>query len=629
MSTIAYDGIFNEQQVIFSDLPENFETLGLMQCASELYVDEGAAVSYNFLHLTIQEYLAAFHLSQQPVEKQIKHFQTKHNNKGERDHFQIVLRFLAGLKRFKEYPSKVMNSICIEIKKRDSKSGVKPNSILCRTTLNVLHWLFEVQDIAVISKLLGSSLVHISKNNTGIGILKPFDCFVLGFCVSHSNCTWSISFPSCFIEDEGVELLVRGAVEKETQCTGGITEIEFPSNNITNKSVSYLPKLPQQMVNTLEALSLCDNKLDSDSCAIFTRLVPHMPNLQKLDLSRNPIMQGGAAPLITSLIGHNSLEELTLPSISIGSEGCQALGKMLSTSTTIKKLTIDSFTVPLDSQYNDDDDDDETVLPKENTELIINGLRNNKTLKELSIKCSRFSQQSSIVLGSTLTTNHSLVCLYLPNSNVNLYHLANALCTNNTLQKLHLALNRIRTEVAVKLALALKSNHTLLELGLGNCNIDMYGACHLATAFHTNHTLQELCLCSNSIGDEGAALFAEMLRRNRSLKKLYLSDASIHEKGIQKLIDSLIDNKTLEKLGLPYEYRQEYVTDRRVCYVYSYFDTHEGQQIFPAIRDSWCIILFITFVNLVISLLTAYIDYNLLYTIVGVVIVNILIILFL
>ena len=175
----------------------------------------------------------------------------------------------------------------------------------------------------------------------------------------------------------------------------------------------------------------------------------------------------------------------------------------------------------------------------------------------------------------------------------------------------------------------LMENDTLVKIDLENCNIYSSGAGQIATALCTNHALQRLDLSQNLIGVEGAALFAEMLRRNRSLKKLYLSDASIYEKGIQKLIDSLIDNKTLEKLGLPYEYRQEYVTDRRVCYVYSYFDTHEGQQIFPAIRDSWCIILFITFVNLVISLLTAYIDYNLLYTIVGVVIVNILIILFL
>ena len=37
--------------------------LGLMQCVRELYVGEATAVSYNFLHLTVQEYLAAFHIT--------------------------------------------------------------------------------------------------------------------------------------------------------------------------------------------------------------------------------------------------------------------------------------------------------------------------------------------------------------------------------------------------------------------------------------------------------------------------------------------------------------------------------------------------------------------------------------
>ena len=111
LSTIAYNGINNEQQVIFSDLPDNFETLGLLQCAPELYVDEGAVVSYNFLHLTIQEFLAAFHLSQQSVECQIVEFLTKLEN----SHFQMVLRFLAGLRKFRGYPIEIMSALCLEM----------------------------------------------------------------------------------------------------------------------------------------------------------------------------------------------------------------------------------------------------------------------------------------------------------------------------------------------------------------------------------------------------------------------------------------------------------------------------------------------------------------------------------
>ena len=45
---LAYEGITNHQQVIFTDLPDDFNSLDLMQCVPELYVDEGAVPSYNF-----------------------------------------------------------------------------------------------------------------------------------------------------------------------------------------------------------------------------------------------------------------------------------------------------------------------------------------------------------------------------------------------------------------------------------------------------------------------------------------------------------------------------------------------------------------------------------------------------
>ena len=325
-----------------------------------------------------------------------------------------------------------------------------------------------------------------------------------------------------------MELLVRGATERETQCAGGIAKIKFSSNNLRNKSLNYLLKLPKQIICNLEVLSLQGNNLDS--CAILARLVPHMPNLQTLDLLRNPIKQGRAAALITSLIGHNSLKELSLPGISFGVEGSRSLRKLLSTSTTIKKLLIWS-------------------LSTEAFKLIISGLQDNTSLEELS-SFSDFSLQTSITLASVLKTNHSLVSLYLSGSDINLYHLARALCTNNTLQKLYLDLNTIEVEGAAKLALALRSNHTLLGLNLVNCHIDTYGACHLATAFHTNHTLQQLHLGYNTIGDEGASAFATALRINHALIHLDLRHCSIGSNGAQLLASALCTNDTLQTLYL-------------------------------------------------------------------------------
>ena len=192
LSRIAYEGILNDQQVIFSDLPEEFETLSLMQCVSELYKDEMAAVSYNFMHLTIQEYLAAFHLSQQPLEKQMEHYKVAN------DHFQTVLWFLSGLRKFSGYPSEVLNTLCVE--KRDDDSA----EVRHKVTFHTLHWLFEAQD-NIIAELLGSTSIEVHKQYA----VTPFDCFVLGYCMSHSNCNWTIHLSECKIGDEEMEMFMH------------------------------------------------------------------------------------------------------------------------------------------------------------------------------------------------------------------------------------------------------------------------------------------------------------------------------------------------------------------------------------------------------------------------------------
>ena len=79
--------------------------------------------------------------------------------------------------------------------------------------------------------------------------------------------------------------------------------------------------------------------LDAQFCVTLANLIPHMSQLKKLNLSCNPnIGQGGAVPLITSLTGHNSLEEWLLYNARIGVEDCCSLSELLSSSTSLKEL---------------------------------------------------------------------------------------------------------------------------------------------------------------------------------------------------------------------------------------------------------------------------------------------------
>ena len=461
LGRIAYEGIVHGQKVIFSDLPEEFEILGLMQCVPELYADEGSAVSYNFLHLTVQEYLAAFHLSQQPVEKQIEHYQEyiTGGNKQMTSRFQMVLRFLSGVRKFSGYAKEMLNTLCEKI------------------TFDTLHWMFEAQDNNVFAELLGLSDFELSVR---WDVVTPFDCFVLGYCVSHSNCFWMIDLWDCHIGDEGVEMLVRGAVEEETNCTGGISEMMLSMNDITSEGVKHLLKFPRKLMSNLGTLNLLSNNLNSESCVTLSHLIPHMPHLKELDLSYSFIIgPGGTVRLIRSLTAQNSLEKLNLIYTGIGVEDCRALSELLSSSTSLKDLNVG---------YD---------LPPEGVELIISGLLHNTTLKQLHVSNAHLSPQSTISLAAVMTTNHTLVDVTLMRCNID-------------------------SDGACRLASALCANDTLQVLNISDNPIGVKGAAAFAEVLLTNKSLKQLYLRDDSIGDEGTQRLIESLTHISPLEKLCL-----------------------------------------------------------------------------------------------------------
>ena len=57
LSQVAYNGIMREEVIFHTSLP----SLGFLDAVSALY--GGGGVSYNFLHLTVQEFFAAYHIS--------------------------------------------------------------------------------------------------------------------------------------------------------------------------------------------------------------------------------------------------------------------------------------------------------------------------------------------------------------------------------------------------------------------------------------------------------------------------------------------------------------------------------------------------------------------------------------
>ena len=521
---MAYEGILNRQQLVFSvtHLPTGFAPLGLMQEVPQLYT-KGRASSYHFIHLTLQEYLAAVHISQLPAHEQTRLFQ-EHVNSG---HFKMTMRFLAGQTKLANIP-------------------LLPN-ITRSTKLNYFHFLFEAKDISMTTRTLGSGEMVVRSDHSW----TPLDYYVTGHAISHSNCSWKLNFWDSSVDDEKFELFCQGcAASGRTGCRGHISFANFRANILTSVSIQSFVNIPQHIIQYMRKLDLGGNKVDGSACDLLAKAVPSMTSLEKLSLSYNPLGSGGAVEVIKALCG-SGVKQLWLGNTGIGEPDCEALCELLKSSHSLQHLHI---------WVNN--------LSSESVASIITGLSHNSSLTKLDISNSNFSMANAERLASVLKdySKCTLKELDLQDCHISsegAVKLVAALCKNTTLKHLDFSHNPTGVEGAV--AKMLVENKTLTWLDLEDCHINSEGAVKLAAALCKNSTLKRLNLDHNPIGVEGASSMSHMLQHNTSLEDLWLRDDSVGEEGVHQLINSLKHNQTLRELWLPKKYKSE-TSDHRITW---------------------------------------------------------------
>ena len=185
VTALAAKGI-EKQQYVFDEEDDNVpsETLGLMQREEELTAGIGRSSSHNFLHLTLQEYLAAVHYSQQcdspeqltqlltrddlfPLGSFLQHYGKKRK---QTIHWPAVL-FLAGRTQLSGVPLDHL------------KAGLHDSSV----DVSLLHLLYETQCPQLIQSTLVTSRKYISAHGR-----SALDWFVIGYCIANSTSTWRI-----------------------------------------------------------------------------------------------------------------------------------------------------------------------------------------------------------------------------------------------------------------------------------------------------------------------------------------------------------------------------------------------------------------------------------------------------
>lgn len=331
VATVAFKGICNHQ-LTFSDLIPSFQHLGFMNKATSLYIDEGTEVSFHFLHLTLQEYLAAHHISRMTKNEQ----QQLYRKYSSTPHFKIVWRFLAGMTKFTAIGWDILSSYSTS-NYTVEKSGM--DDVDYWVTTFVTWCLFEAQDPQACDFVCQS-------NKTGYqpDTVTPFDLYALGYCIIHSHSSWALDLRGCNVSSESLQMLALSLHSKphprsqiEELHLGGFVNT---TENIATVGIKHVTDIPLGMLATLHKLCLSQCNLDRSACNLLATFVQHLPNLAHLFVNENPLGNGGAKNLLQALQQCQNLCTLFLHSCNLGVDDILCLRELLAQKTSLNVLSV-------------------------------------------------------------------------------------------------------------------------------------------------------------------------------------------------------------------------------------------------------------------------------------------------
>ena len=519
--------------------------LGLMTTFT-VYDDE----YYQFLHLSIQEFLAAWWIAK--YDKTEKVFNDHFND----DHFRMCLRFVAGLTHlehedYKQYFNKEVDLQCKRIPQFGFKACYRSRfqqqlDIQLRSLLHNNHCssvyldkldillfqlLYESQN-TTLCQVLAQSMKNHSLCLDGVR-LSLFDILCLGYFFNNSNTSWN-HLDLSYLNDQEVQILTNTLTNNSQQNQCKILEVKL--HRTTDDSVYKLLKS-----SFLHNIQEC-------YCTLHTPLIPVDLCLVILQLLSLPLIK--VLHLLTDYLNDSTNSILHTDKYS-ELETCIAMN------STLLEMNLRCI-----SNYNP------TVSLKTITSLI-NGVTRNKTITSFSLELDDISPLSDGTIEHLLKDNNTLQTLrldiphFLPSS-LNIVEVNTPLTTleigswgPNKLSKSLLphikGLHCIKLDHTYQPHLLFHAHPSLQQLDLRLYTSE--SVIELFTILQSNTTLKSLRveIKNTDITDSMCTSLQNMLILNQTIEYLEIEDRdenSISSTYLSSLITGLSHNTSLQELGI-------------------------------------------------------------------------------
>ena len=475
--------------------------------------------SYQFLHLSIQEFLAAWWITK--YEKTEKVFNDHLND----DHFRMCLRFVAGLTHlededYKQYFNKEIDLQCKRIPQfgfeacYHSRFQQHPEIELQSLFLHSNHCssdYFDKLDILLLQLLYESQNTTLcqvlaqSMKNHSLCLyyvrLSLFDILCLSYFLNNSNTSWN-HLDLSELNDQQVQILSNTLTNNSQQNQCNILEINlFETADDSVYKLSLFHNIQECY------FELCD--IPVDHCLVILQLL-NLPLIKVLHLLTSGVKLKDEST--NSILHTDKYSEL---------ETCTA------TNSTLLEMNLQFL-------YNNNP----TVSLKTITSLI-NGVTGNKTITSFSLEVDHnCSPLSDGTIEHLLKDNHTLQTLKL---NI----------PDRVLPSLNIVeVNTPLTTMEIKSLQSHKRSTSLLPRVKGLHCIKLYNPYQPHLLFHSHPNLQQLDLPLDT--PESVIELFTILQSNTTLKALRvkIKNNDITDSMGTSLQNMLILNQTIENLEI-------------------------------------------------------------------------------